>query len=178
MLIPRQKVPELKVETLDAGTFDIGAERPENGTLILFYRGLHCPLCIKYLKEIGAALPELAQRGISHLALSSDGHERTKIMAETVGFKDLRFGYDLSLQKARDWGLFISTSRGPSTKQYPEPELFSEPGLFWVKSDQTLFFSAVQTMPFTRPDIAQILRGIDLSIENDYPARGHYIGSV
>lgn len=178
MLIPRQKVPELKVETLNAGLFDISAEKPENGTLILFYRGLHCPLCIKYLKEIGEALPELTKRGISLLAVSSDGRERTEIMAETIGFRDLRFGYDLSLQKAREWGLFISETRGPSTKQYPEPDLFSEPGLFLVKPDQTLFFSAVQTMPFTRPDIAQVLRGIDMFIENDYPARGHYTGPV
>ena len=40
-VIPRTKVPELVVETVGHGTFDLGAERPENFTLVVFYRGQH-----------------------------------------------------------------------------------------------------------------------------------------
>ncbi|MEM8731968.1 MAG: AhpC/TSA family protein, partial [Pseudomonadota bacterium] len=43
MLFPRQKTPDLVVETLDHGTFDLSAQTSERGTVIVVYRGLHCP---------------------------------------------------------------------------------------------------------------------------------------
>ena len=49
MLLPRQKVPDLKLPTLDHGTFDLGKDNAEKGTVVCFYRGLHCPLCATYL---------------------------------------------------------------------------------------------------------------------------------
>jgi len=51
MLTPRKPAPELNVPTLAHGVFDLHSETPQNFSLIVFFRGLHCPLCIKYLKE-------------------------------------------------------------------------------------------------------------------------------
>ena len=53
MLIPRDPVPDLIVPTLAHGVFNLKSETPQNFSLIVFFRGLHCPLCIKYLKELG-----------------------------------------------------------------------------------------------------------------------------
>ena len=50
MLIPRQKTPDLKVETLAHGKFDPAKDGAENFTLVTFYRGLHCPICATYLR--------------------------------------------------------------------------------------------------------------------------------
>ncbi len=44
MPIPRQKTPGLTVETLAHGTFDLASATPARGTLVCFYRGLHCPI--------------------------------------------------------------------------------------------------------------------------------------
>ena len=38
--------------------------------------------------------------------------------------------------------------------------------------DGTLYFGAVQTMPFARPAFGDILKALDFVIANDYPARG------
>lgn len=41
-LFPRQPAPMLKV-SLAGGVFDLGMETPEHFSLVVFYRGLHCP---------------------------------------------------------------------------------------------------------------------------------------
>lgn len=99
-------------------------------------------------------------------------------MAEKIGAKTLRFGYDLDLKKAREWGLFISTSRGKTSIGIEEPALFSEPGLFMVNSDQTLYYGSVQTMPFVRPHFSELVGALDFAIANNYPARGEYTDEV
>jgi hypothetical protein len=53
-----------------------------------------------------------------------------------------------------------------------EPALFSEPGLFLVRADGTLYFASVQTMPFARPRFVDVVAALDYVIANDYPARG------
>ncbi|WP_346894682.1 peroxiredoxin-like family protein [uncultured Roseibium sp.] len=178
MLIPRQTVPELVVETVADGTFDLARDNPEFGTLVVFYRGLHCPICATYLKELERLTPEFEQRGVKTVAISSDTEDRARQMAEKVGAKSLRFGYGLALSRAKDWGLFISTSRGATSIGIDEPELFSEPGIFLVRPDKTLYFSAIQTMPFSRPHFQEMVGALDFVQKNDYPARGEYTGAV
>lgn len=178
MLLPRQKTPSLVVETLDHGTFDLEQENSKRGTVICFYRGLHCPICAKYLPEFEKRVSEFAERGVTSIAISSDGRERAQGMVDAIGAKNLRFGYGLSLSKAREWGLYISTSRGKSTSGMEEPPLFSEPGLFLVTPEQTLYYGAVQTMPFVRPHFSELVAALDFAIEKNYPARGEYTGPV
>lgn len=76
-------------------------------------------------------------------------------------------GYGLSIEKAREWGLFISKGISDS-----EPTEFSEPGLFLVKADGTLYAASIQTMPFTRPDFDELLGGLKFVKDKNYPARG------
>ena len=99
-------------------------------------------------------------------------------MAKKIGAKNLRFAYDLDLKKAREWGLSISTSRGLTSIGIEEPALFSEPGLFLVNPDQTLYYAAVQTMPFSRPHFSELVGALDFAIKNNYPARGEYTDAV
>ncbi len=178
MLLPRKKTPDLSVPLLDGGTFDLASENTERGTIVCFYRGLHCPICANYLKELERLTPDFAERGVATIAVSSDGQDRAQAMAEKIDAKNLRFGYDLSLDKAREWGLYISTSRGKTSIGIEEPALFSEPGLFLVSPDQSLYYGSVQTMPFVRPHFSELVGALDFAIANAYPARGEYTGAV
>lgn len=112
MLIPRQKTPDLSLPLVGGGTFALSQETSPRGTVVTFYRGLHCPICASYLKELERLTPEFAKRGVGTIAISSDGAERAAAMAEKIGATELRFAHDLPLSQARDWGLYISTSRG------------------------------------------------------------------
>lgn len=178
MLMPRQKTPDLSLPTLDHGDFDLSSDGSERGTVICFYRGLHCPLCANYLTEFEKKVDDFAERGVKTIAVSSDGEERTRAMADKIGASKLRFAYDLSLPKAREWGLYISTSRGKTSIGIEEPALFSEPGLFMVTPEQSLYYGSVQTMPFVRPHFSELVGALDFAIANDYPARGEYQGVV
>ena len=178
MLIPREPVPVLNVPTLAHGAFDLLNQTPQNFSLIVFFRGLHCPLCIKYLKELGQLLPDLAQRGVSVIAISSDDESRAKEMATKVGVANLRFGYGLPLSVAKQWGLYISEGIGKTSIGVEEPKLFHEPGVFLIKPDHTLYYGAVQTMPFARPSFTDLLMAMDFAISKNYPARGEYTSAV
>lgn len=166
-LKPRQPAPALEVKTLDGGTFRLGDANPENFSMVVVYRGLHCPVCKNYLGEIEAKLPEFQRRGVDVVAISADSRERAEKSKAEWGLKSLRVGYDLPLAAARDWELFVSTA-----VREGEPAQFTEPGLFLVKPDGTLFYAAVNNAPWGRPPIDQVLRGIDMAIERKAPARG------
>jgi len=178
MLMPRQKTPQISLPLVGGGSFDLSAESTARGTVVCFYRGLHCPLCAAYLKELETLTPDFAKRGVATVAISGDGQDRAAQMAEKVGADALRVAYGLPLQQARDWGLYISTSRGKTSVGIEEPALFSEPGLFLVNPDQTLYFASVQSMPFVRPHFSELIGAVDFAIKNDYPARGEYSGPV
>lgn len=177
-LVPRQPVPALALPLVGGGRFVLGAAPPERFDLIVFYRGLHCPICAKYLIELERLAPEFSKRGVDIVAVSSDEAERAQDMATKVNAQSVRFAYGLSLASARQWGLYVSTSRGSTSIGIEEPALFSEPGVFLVKPDGTLYYGAVQTMPFARPSFQDLLGAIDFAIAKDYPARGEYIGAV
>jgi peroxiredoxin len=178
MLVPRQTAPELTVKTLDHGGFNLAAESPERLTLVCFYRGLHCPVCTNYLKELERLTPAFTERGVGTIAISSDGETRARQMAEKIAAKSLRIGYGLELNGAREWGLYISASRGKSSIGIEEPPLFSEPGVFLIKPELTIYYLSVQSMPFVRPNFGEMVQAVDFIIKNDYPARGEYIGPV
>ncbi len=178
MLMPRKKTPDLKLTTLDGNAFDLSNENAERGTVICFYRGLHCPVCATYLGELEKCVSDFADKGVSTIAVSSDTEERTRAMADKIGAEKLRFGYGLDLIKAREWGLYVSTSRGKTSIGIEEPALFSEPGLFMVTPEQTLYYGSVQTMPFVRPHFSELVGALDFAIKNNYPARGEYQGAV
>ncbi len=177
-LMPRDPVPALIVALTTGERYVLGANPGEHFDLVVFYRGLHCPICAKYLMELERLAPEFAARGVQVLAVSSDDAERGRQMADKVNAKNLKFGYGLSLKSARQWGLYISAGRGKTSIGIEEPALFSEPGVFIVRPDGTLYYGAVQTMPFARPQFQDLLGAIDFAIAKNYPARGEYTGEV
>lgn len=171
-LLPRQKVPALHVGLTSGASFNLANEKPQHFSLLVFYRGLHCPICRGQLKDLEAKLDEFDKRGVSVVAVSTDTAERAEKATADWGLAKLRVGHGLDLATARLWGLYLSTGRGVTPVGIEEPALFSEPGLFLVMPEGTLYFASVQTMPFARPHFADILSAIDLVLAKNYPARG------
>ena len=168
MLTPGRNVPALELPlTIDA-RFALSDQKPENFTMLVFYRGKHCPICKSYLEELGGRLSDFTDKGINVFAVSMDDEERAMVAHDEWETRDLSLAWGLSEKQAREWGLFISDKRPDSE----EPEKFSEPGLFLIKPDGELYFQVVQNAPFTRPSLDQLLEGISFVIENEYPTRG------
>lgn len=165
-------MPALSVATLSGNKWTLAEQTPARFTLVVFYRGLHCPICRGYLGELVKLEGEFRARGVELIAISSDDEQRARQTAADWQLGDLTVGYGLDLGVARSWGLFVSSSRGKTSAGIEEPALFSEPGVFLVRADGTLFWSAIQTMPFARPHFRELLSAVDFVIAKDYPPRG------
>ncbi len=174
-LIPRQAVPALAVKTLEGATWRLAEQNPEAFTLVVFYRGLHCPICSSYLRDLDRKLADFETLGVSVVAISSDEQSRAAQTKADWGLEHVTLGYGLDLDVARAWGLYISSGRGKTSVGIEEPALFSEPALYLVRPDGTLYFGSVQTMPFARPNFREVLGALDFVIKNDYPARGEVL---
>ena len=167
MIKPRTKVPELELNLINDTKWKLSDQNPENFTLLVFYRGLHCPVCKKYLEQLKSKLDEFIDKGINVIAISCDTEERAKKAGKEWDISSLPVGYELSISEARNWGLHISSSISDK-----EPDEFSEPGLFLIRPNGELYFSTIQTMPFSRPNFDEVLSAIDFILKKDYPARG------
>lgn len=171
VLKPRQPVPALEVDTL-GGRWSLAEQTPQHFTMVVFYRGLHCPICSKYVAELDKLSGDFAELGVSILVASGDERERAQQASEDWGLSNLDLGYGVTTEQARDWGLHRSAGRGLTSIGIEEPAEFSEPGLFIMKPDNTLYWAQVNTMPFARPHFREIIGALKFALEKDYPARG------
>ncbi|MEO0989787.1 MAG: peroxiredoxin-like family protein [Pseudomonadota bacterium] len=164
--MPGSNAPALNLPLAGGGTYDLSAQSPDAATMVIFYRGYHCPVCKDYLAKVTAKAGEFAEKGMPIVLVSMDEEERAKKAKEEWGLQDLDVAYGLTEDQARAWGLYVTTS----IKEVEIP-VFNEPGTFWVKADGTLYLIDIASMPFARPDV-DILLGRVGAIGAGYPARG------
>ncbi len=171
-LITRQAVPDLQLPLVGGDMWSLRQDGAENFSLLVFYRGWHCPLCRIQLRDAQSRLYDFASRGVKVTAISTDDEQRASSTKREWGLDQLDIAYGLSLPQARKWGLYLSAHLGTTSIGVEEPHRFNEPGLFMVRPDMTLYYTSVQSSPFARPSFADLLKAVDFVVANDYPARG------
>jgi hypothetical protein len=67
----------------------------------------------------------------------------------------------------RGWGLFISKAIKET-----EPSEFAKPSSFLIRSDGTIYAAVVNSMPFGRPHLDEIIWTINWINDHDYLTRG------
>ena len=164
--MPGTPAPSLKLPLVGGGTYDLSAQSSAAATMVIFYRGLHCPVCEIYLTKVKEKAATFAEAGMPIVLVSMDAQDRAEKAKADWALDDLPVTYGLTEEQARDWGLYISTS----IKEI-EPHVFSEPGSFWVLPDGTLYLIDIASMPFGRPDLDILLSRV-VAIGNGYPPRG------
>ena len=164
---PTEPAPALTVPLLRGGTYRLADQRPSLFTMVVFFRGLHCPVCRAQLSELERRLADFDQRGIEVIAVSGETRERTSQLAQEWRLEQLPLAYGLSEDQMRAWGLFISHGIKDG-----EPGLFNEPGLFLISPDHTVYYESILSMPVGRPRVDDLLGGIDYWVATGYPARG------
>ncbi len=172
-LIPRQPVPDISLPTVGGGTWTLSEQKPGTFTLLVVYRGLHCPICKGYLNDLQANLDEFIAQGVEAVAVSGDDADRAAQAKSDWDLNQLTIAHSLPLIEGRKLGLYVSSSRGKTSIGIQEPDLFFEPGLFLIKPDRTLYYASVQSMPFARPPFNALVGAVKFAVEKDYPARGH-----
>lgn len=119
---PRKAAPALSVPLVDGSNWELAQQNPKHFSLVVFYRGLHCPICKGYLTDLQNRLDDFRAKGVEPIAISSDTEERAQQTADEWKIDALPLGYGLSLDAAREWDLFISAGAMDG-----EPEQFSDP---------------------------------------------------
>ena len=168
-LMPASPAPALKLPLVGGGTFDLAEEKPENFTMVLFYRGHHCPVCKGYLGSLISLLADFENAGFNIVAISMNDEELAKKSVAEWGLENLRVAYGLTLESAKDWGLWVSKAF-----KDVEADFFTEPGLFWIKPDGTIYMVDISNMPWARPDLGNLLGKVPYALEHNYPPRGTY----
>jgi len=143
--------------------------RPQEGQwrMLVIYRGLHCPICKKYLSQLNEMKADFDELNVQIVAASTDPREKAQEFASDLGL-DFEVAYDLDIEQARSLGLYISTPLDSAETDRP----FAEPGLFFIRPDGGLHFAEVSSAPFCRPDLEMIKMGIGVIQEKNYPPRG------
>ncbi|WP_179019551.1 peroxiredoxin-like family protein [Winogradskyella forsetii] len=166
MLKPREKTPDLTINLVNDTEWTLSKQDPKTFTLLIVYRGIHCPVCKKYLEALQTKLSEFNDLGVNVIAISSDTEKTAKKTYDEWAIGDVPIGFEFPIEDARAWGLFIS--KGIKD----EPETFIEPGLFLIRPDQELYAASIQSMPFARPEFDALIKAIKFVKNEDYPARG------
>ncbi len=166
-LLPGTTAPALEVNIVGGQLWQLAEQKPTNYTMVVFYRGLHCPLCEAQLAELDRKLSEFSNLGIEIIAISGDTQERAQKSQQDWSLQNLKIGYGLSPKDMRAWGLYISKGALEG-----EPELFNEPAVFLVKPCGQITLAIVGTTPFGRPHVDDLIGGIDYIMKNNYPVRG------
>lgn len=166
-LMPDKLAPSLSLPLVDGGTWTLADQTPGSFTMIVIYRGLHCPVCKTYLTKLSGMMDDAQSYGLNVVVASMDGVSRATQAKADWGLANMSVAYDLSVADVKNWGLYLSTSIKEA-----EPEQFAEPGMFWVRGDGRLYLIDIANMPFSRPDLDILLPKAKMAMDNNYPARG------
>ena len=167
-LIPGEKTPSLALETLNNNLWSISDNINKSKSMIVFYRGLHCPVCSEFLKLLDTQLQDYKKSNTEVIVVSMDNKEKAVKAKNEWDLKNLNIAYGLSEEKAREWNLYISKSIKES-----ESDIFCEPGLFIIKEDGSLYLINISNMPWARPDISSLPAKLVFAEEKNYPVRGN-----
>ena len=162
-IIPGKKAPSLNIETISGNTWSLDNHLNKSKCMIVFYRGLHCPVCSVFLKQIDSQLLEYKKSNTEVIAVSMDNKEKALKTKSDWSIKNLNIAYGLSEDDARKWGLYISKSIKEA-----ESDIFCEPGLFIIREDGTLYLANTSNMPWARPDLTDFPAKLIFAEENNF----------
>ncbi|MEM9680447.1 MAG: peroxiredoxin-like family protein [Bacteroidota bacterium] len=167
---PKHDAPDLAFPLLGGSEWHLNQQSPEHFTLIVFYRGLHCPICKKYLQQLEELLPQFVKKGVNVVAVSMDTEKRARLSRQKWEISDLTLGYGLSKDMAKNWGLYLSAG-----VKEGEPDVFSEPGLFLIDNTNQVYYSSMNSNPWGRPYLSSFVKAVDYIVKSGYPARGEML---
>ena len=169
-IVPGTAFPAIDLPRVSGGRVSNASFDAPFMTVLNVYRGLHCPRCHAQFDDFMANRAALDEAGVKIVSVSTDPWERAEEAVQDWGLGDLEVGYDLTIQGARDLGLFISEAiREGETAQ------FAEAAVFFIKPNGILWGSSINTFPFLRPTAAMILDAVSVAKGRSYPPRGNVI---
>ncbi|WP_413283076.1 redoxin domain-containing protein [Vibrio sp. MA40-2] len=168
-LVAGDSFPIIKADLLDGSSIQLGAAQGEaTWQMVIVYRGVHCPLCTRYLNILEEFKVQLSEIGVDIVAISADSKQQLQTHSEQL---DVTYpvAYGLTEDQMKQLGLYISMPRSEKETDHN----FAEPGLFIVNEQGNVQAVDISNTPFLRPEISVVLRGLTfVRNQDDYPIRG------
>lgn len=160
---PGQQFPIASLNLLDNSVVTLSSWMADaSALLVIAYRGVQCSFCRKQLSEFDRGIEEVLNRNVNVIAVSVDTLDRARQMHDELALENLQLAHSLDLDVARRCGLYISEKRKES-----EMPMFTEPGIFLVRPDETLANAWISTYAFPRVPFEGILDAIDHVLSTD-----------
>ncbi|MDE0851622.1 redoxin domain-containing protein [Yoonia sp.] len=158
-------VPEMTFAKVGGGNVTVGGLR-DRWSLLVVYRGKHCPRCKKYLNKFNAMLAEW-DAIMDVVVVSADSEDKANADVAEFGWS-FDLGYGLTEAQMHALGLYVSDplSEAETTTR------FAEPGTFAIRPNGELMLVDISNGPAARPDLEELLDGMRFNIINDRPVRG------
>jgi peroxiredoxin len=167
MLQPGDAAPPLSVLTVQGSHWSVEGTKPAAMDLIAIYRGSFCPYCKGFISQLAARRTAFSERGITTVAISMDSAENAAKASSEWGLQELQVGFGLTADVARSWGIFLTTRLDGNQSM-----TFCEPAMFLVKPDKKIYAVLAQSLPCGRPDLDNLIQGLDFLAKLGYPPRG------
>ena len=168
-LSPGDQFPVINATLLNGESIELGKAQGEaTWQMVVVYRGVHCPLCTRYLNQLEEKKVALAELGVSIVAVSGDSKEQLERHLESVEVS-FPIAYGLTQAQMQELGLYISEPRSEKETDHN----FAEPGLFIVNEEGGLQAIDISNAPMLRPELDIVVRGLTfVRSQPDYPIRG------
>ena len=124
-LMPNTTAPALSLPLVGGGTWTLADQMPEMFSMVIFYRGLHCPVCRNYLNKLKGLMDGYTKAGFSVVIASMNDQATAEQTVAEWDIADLPMADGLTEEDARAWGLYISKGINEV-----EAQTFCEPGTF------------------------------------------------
>lgn len=140
-----QVAPNFTLETVEGRHFELRTRKKSAFTLLVFYRGDFCHICIPYLAQLNQKLDKFESLGCQVIAISSD---KQKEAMKTKNRNQLKFPILVNMPKvlAKDYGLY-----------WNEKESHGEPGLVLLDNKDQVIYVSIQSGPLGRTQFEDIL---------------------
>ncbi|CAA0334412.1 redoxin domain-containing protein [Alteromonas mediterranea] len=167
---PAATFPEVSV-TLSTGE-TVSLTNKEEGCdwkMVVVFRGKHCPICTKYLNKLEDFTGRLREVNIDVVAVSGDSKAQLDEHLDELSI-NFPIACGLSQSDMKKLGLYISEPRSEKETDHN----FAEPALFVLNSDNEIHIAEIANAPFVRPDLEQLVSGLEFirNPDNNYPIRG------
>lgn len=161
-----EPAPTLSIPTFSGTNLNMSAQKPDKYTIIIFYRGWHCSVCMDYLREEEEGCTVAKKRGIDVIAIRMETTwRRGKVL--------------IALRKAAKHSHFQLVMNCPNdspqlgTLHFARPawhfgiqKVLPEPALFVLKPDTTVHSGPKRPLCST----LKLLAGLDFVMANNYPS--------
>lgn len=164
--VPGSILAPMTFPKVGGGTITVGGAS-ETWTLLVVYRGKHCPRCKKYLNILNDMRVDWADAGFDIVVVSADTQEKAQADQDEFGWA-FKLGYGLTEAQMALLGVYVTAPLSPEEADAN----FAEPGTFVLRADGSQIVVAISNGPAARPDLGELLDGMIFNKKNDRPHRG------